>query len=229
MINNDVFLLMGQSNMAGRGLLSDVEPIVDSSISVLNEGNWQLAKEPLHHDSSDAGVGLAMSFAEQLRVHNPASQISLIPCAVGSTSIDEWLEGPLYDQAIERAKKAKSAGNLRAVLWHQGESNSGTAEKAEGYADKLACLISNLRRDLAEPKLAFVAGELPRFLPQPNRFQYSNSVNRALVSLVADVPNYQLASSENLTANEDNVHFNARSLRELGQRYFQAYLRAQND
>ncbi|MCL9782710.1 sialate O-acetylesterase [Vibrio sp. S4M6] len=229
MINKDIFLLMGQSNMAGRGLQSEVEPIADSNISVLEEGAWRVAEEPLHHDSSEAGVGLAMSFAQHWRSYHPESHVSLIPCAVGSTNIDEWLEGPLYDQALNCAKLSKSNGTLRGVLWHQGESNSGTLEKAEGYADKLAFLINKLRRDLEIPNLAFIAGELPQFLKQPNRFQYADRVNLALASLVGKVPGYQLASSEGLTANADNVHFNAQSLRELGARYFQAYLGAKDD
>ena len=53
----DIFLLMGQSNMAGRGLLEDVEPIRDERIRVFQDGRWSIAEEPLHHDRPTAGIG----------------------------------------------------------------------------------------------------------------------------------------------------------------------------
>ena len=42
----DIFLLMGQSNMAGRGLLEDVEPIRDERIRVFQDGRWPSPKSP---------------------------------------------------------------------------------------------------------------------------------------------------------------------------------------
>ncbi|MBT7549375.1 MAG: sialate O-acetylesterase, partial [Gemmatimonadetes bacterium] len=44
----DVFLLIGQSNMAGRGLMDEVAPLADPRVSMFRDGNWQQAEEPLH-------------------------------------------------------------------------------------------------------------------------------------------------------------------------------------
>ena len=57
-------LLIGQSNMAGRGYLEDVSPILDERIMVLKNGRWQMMDEPIHCDRSVAGVGPAASFAK---------------------------------------------------------------------------------------------------------------------------------------------------------------------
>ncbi|MGO3498251.1 MAG: sialate O-acetylesterase, partial [Staphylococcus equorum] len=47
-------LLIGQSNMAGRGFIDSVKPIVDERIQVLKNGRWQMMDEPIHSDRSVA-------------------------------------------------------------------------------------------------------------------------------------------------------------------------------
>ena len=48
----DVYLLVGQSNMAGRGRLSDDAPIPNERIEKLdNSGKWVPATEPLHYSA----------------------------------------------------------------------------------------------------------------------------------------------------------------------------------
>ncbi len=58
------FLLIGQSNMAGRGFKHEVPPIYNERIMMLRNGRWQMMTEPIHFDKPVAGVGLAASFAE---------------------------------------------------------------------------------------------------------------------------------------------------------------------
>ena len=40
-------LLVGQSNMAGRGFMTEVEPIINERIKVLKNGRWQFMEEPI--------------------------------------------------------------------------------------------------------------------------------------------------------------------------------------
>jgi hypothetical protein len=103
MQNRRNFLLIGQSNMAGRGELNRVPSIIDDRIQMFRSGSWQKAAEPLHDDRPDlAGVGLAMSFADELLKSEPAQIIGLIPCAVGFTKIEQWLPGTaLYQRAFD--------------------------------------------------------------------------------------------------------------------------------
>ena len=83
-------LLIGQSNMAGRGFAEDVEPISDDKITMLNsDKQWVKMQEPIHFDKSAAGVGLAASFAKAF-VDTFDCEIGLIPAAVGGTTIDNW-------------------------------------------------------------------------------------------------------------------------------------------
>ena len=58
------FLLIGQSNMAGRGFIEEALPIDASNVKVLRNGRWQSFYRPLNGDRSFSGVSLAESFAE---------------------------------------------------------------------------------------------------------------------------------------------------------------------
>ena len=41
-------LLIGQSNMAGRGFTHEVPPIYNERIMMLRNGRWQMMTEPIH-------------------------------------------------------------------------------------------------------------------------------------------------------------------------------------
>ena len=52
-------LLIGQSNMAGRGVPGDVEPIQNPMLKVMRNGRWQGMYVPVNCDRSFSGVCLA--------------------------------------------------------------------------------------------------------------------------------------------------------------------------
>ena len=57
------FLMIGQSNMGGRGYMKDVPLLFDEHIKMLRNGLWQVMTEPINFDRPNSGVGLASSFA----------------------------------------------------------------------------------------------------------------------------------------------------------------------
>ena len=61
----DLYLLIGQSNMAGRGKLTDENRLSTDGVWKLDKHDqWVAATEPLHFDKPNvAGAGLGMSFA----------------------------------------------------------------------------------------------------------------------------------------------------------------------
>ena len=76
-----LFLLIGQSNMAGRGKIeaADREPI--PRVLMLNQDlAWVPAIDPVHFDKPQiAGVGIARTFGRVLAAANPSATIGLIP------------------------------------------------------------------------------------------------------------------------------------------------------
>lgn len=214
----EVYLLIGQSNMAGRGTPDAQSQIVSDAVLMLDKtNNWVTAKDPLHFDKPAAGVGPAISFAQAMLQGNKNIQIGLVPCAWGGSPIKVWQPGVPYfehfpyDEAIARAKIAMQKGVLKGILWHQGESDNDP-KKAEVYLEKLKALVANLRRDLNAPNLPFVAGEIGYF----NKVNY---INQIVNELPAEIENTAVVSAMDLTDRGDHLHFDTASARELGKRY----------
>ena len=225
-----LFLLVGQSNMAGRGKVDAADTAARPNILMLDQArSWVPAVDPMHFDKPVAGVGLGRSFAARVLDVEPAVTVGLIPAAVGGSPIDTWQPGVFYeptkshpwDDAIARAQVAMQAGTLKAILWHQGESDS-TAELAPAYEAKLHDLIARFRTTLATPDVPFIVGQLGRF-PDASWDDARRMVDAAHRALPNKVPRTAFVSSEGLVHGGDTVHFDAASLRELGQRYAEAY------
>jgi hypothetical protein len=222
----DVFLLIGQSNMAGRGKVEaeDREPI--PRVWMLDKSDaWAPAVDPLHYDKPKvAGVGLGRSFAKAVAEARPDVHVGLVPCAFGGTSIDQWAKGgKLYDEAVRRAKVAMRRGTLAGILWHQGESDSGSEEKRAAYPAKLEQLIENLRQDLDAPDVPFVLGQLGEF--RERKVPGNATMNELLRAFPETHPRTACVESAGLTSVGDDTHFDAKSLREFGKRYAAAYLK----
>jgi len=165
------FLLIGQSNMAGRGSISAVKLLTNPRILMFRNDNWIPAIEPLHQDRPEAGIGLAMSFASVILSHHSEISIGLIPCAVGATSISEWMPGTeLFQKAINTTFQATDA--LQGILWHQGEYDASDRNRMNVYATCLSTLIQSIRTELRSPDLPFIAGELGNFINAASGFPY---------------------------------------------------------
>jgi hypothetical protein len=221
----DLFLLIGQSNMAGRGVVEEQDRRPLPHIFMLNkETAWVPAVDPVHFDKPEiAGVGLARSFARVLATGDTSASIGLIPAAFGGTSLDEWKAGgKLYEEAVRRAKFAMRSGKLRGILWHQGEADSGKKELAATYRERFSAMIAQLRSDLDAPAVPVVVGELGEFLSE-GHYPFAALVNEHLALIPVTVPHSAFVSSAGLTSNPDRIHFDARSQREFGRRYALAF------
>ena len=220
-----LYLLIGQSNMAGRGAIEEQDKVPHPRVLKLTKENtWAAAIDPLHFDKpAIAGVGLGSSFGRAMAEANPEVTIGLVPCAVGGTPLQRWQkDGDLYKQAVERAKAALKDGTLQGILWHQGENDAGREETAKNYAERLAGMVRDLRIELGAQDAPFVAGRLGEFLaPQTKdgKPSYWPLVNEQLDSLPKLVEGVAIVSSAGLKAKSDGVHFDAPSLREFGRRY----------
>lgn len=220
------FLLIGQSNIAGRGFIEQVPPVFNESVKMLRNGRWQVMTEPIHNDRPSAGVGLAASFAAAWHMNNPGEEIGLIPCADGGTSLDDWaVGGVLFDNALAQAKLAQRSSKLSGILWHQGE-NDCSADGAAAYAEKFDRIVHELRMELNVPDAPLIVGGLGDFLTTGLYGSYFTAyplVNQALLQYAQTRNHCYFVTAAGLTANEDQIHFNAVSQRIFGIRYFEAF------
>ena len=221
-----LYILAGQSNMAGRGKITEQDNQVHPRVYVLNkEKQWELAKDPVHFDKPGmVGVGPGLAFGKAMAGYKEHVRIGLIPCAAGGSPISSWTKGGYHDQtkshpyddAIERAKAATKDGVIKGIIWHQGESDS-TPEKAQVYQAKLEELIANFRQDLGNEKLPFVVGKLGEFYVERN--PNAESINEILERIPLTVKNRSCVDVAGLTCKSDLTHFDTKSARELGRRY----------
>jgi hypothetical protein len=218
-----VFLLIGQSNMAGRGKpLEEQDKTPHPRVLLFNrEQAWIPAVDPLHFDKPPiVGVGLGLTFAKTIADAHDTT-IGLVPAAVGGSAISEWAKGGRqYIGAVGRAKAALKYGTLAGILWHQGESDSDPA-KAAVYQVKLDQLVQDLRSDLESSDVPFIVGTLSDSAKGAGVPQ----INDALRTLAVRVPHTGCALAKSLTMSADNIHFDAASYREFGRRYAAEWLR----
>lgn len=238
----DLYLLIGQSNMAGRGTVETQDTVAYPHVFTLNENNkWVPPRDPIHFDKPGAGVGLGRTFGIEMAKANPNAVIGLIPCAVGGSPIDAWTPGSYFkqtktypwDDMEKRLSIALKSGALKGVLWHQGESDSNP-ENCDSYKNKLVDLIQRVRKLAGNPELPFVAGEIGRFKIESNKKQYpelkpspAQVVMQSTKEVVKKDRNAAFVKSNGLHHRGDNTHFNSESYRVLGKRYAKAMQKLQ--
>lgn len=223
----DVYICIGQSNMAGRATL--IPEVMDTlrNVYILNDkGCFEAAVNPLNRystirkDMSMQHLGPSYSFTKEM-VRKRGKAVGLVVNARGGSSINSWLKGSkdgYYEEALARIRKAiKQGGKIRAVLWHQGEAD---CSKPEAYRQKLALLVKNLREDLEMPELPFVVGEISRW-NWTKRKEGTKPFNRMIRQVSSFIPYSDWVSSKGLDWYKDEMdpHFGTKGQILLGKRY----------
>ena len=224
----DSILLIGQSNMAGRGFLTPENKISNPRIFKLVNCRWHPMFEPVNPDRDFAGANLAPTFALEYLKYTE-NNIGIIPAADGGTAIEEWQKGePLYENAVFLAKMAMKISNLKAILWHQGESDTHSG-RTEFYKERFIKMLDDMKADLDLPDIKIYCGGLGEFLTNfPKGGDMTTKwrdINDILMEIASEREDVEFVPADGLGANPDNLHFNTEALREFGRRYFDVYLK----
>ncbi len=227
----DLFLCIGQSNMAGRGPMDeaqgDMKPL-DNVYLFTPEGNWVPANNPLNRYSSvrkELGmqqISPAYGFAKKLSAKTKRP-IGLVVNAKGGTRIESWLKGSndrFFDEAVRRAKEARRWGTFKGILWHQGEGNSG---QPAAYPAPLKKMVGDLRTELGDTRLFFVAGEIAHW----SKNDAGEPFNKMIRGIASFLDHSAWVSAADLTPLRGDVadpHFDRPSQLILGERYADAVL-----
>ena len=237
----DVYLCIGQSNMAGRGeIRADDYGIRDGIYLLDGDGDVVPASIPFNIYSTIRGrrasqrFGLHNVFADELYAYT-GRKVLLVVNARGGTSIPSWLKGAdpvirsearnddeelwgqevpgFYDEAVRRTVQAMRYGPLKGILWHQGEGDS-TPYSSALYLDRLKSLVADLRQDIGvDENVPFVLGQTSE--------AHSNAanINPVLLKCAEEIPNSFCVTSEGCETQVDNVHFTRDGYVTLGKRY----------
>jgi hypothetical protein len=226
-----IFLLLGQSNMAGFEKATDEDAVANSRILALGfddcpaagrtEGEWSVALPPLH-ECWNGALGPGDTFARAMLDAYPSGDtIGLVPSALSGKPVETFMKGlpdSRYEWILSRAKAALEAGGvIEGILYHQGESNCGQ----EDWPAKVAEFVTDLRNDLGlADNVPFLAAEL---LHSGDCARHNALVHR----IPEHLSNATVISADGLPMAEADpwrVHFSREAEIELGLRYARAML-----
>lgn len=216
-----LFLLAGQSNMAGTipndSLTIPLE--FGSRVFVLNEhAIWSRPDGSFHQ----WGVGTGEYFTKTLVQSDSTVWIGVIPCALGGTTLSEWAKGSeagLYEKMLARTRVALPAGELKAILFFQGESDAAgdPGAKPALWAEHFEQWVQDVRADLQQPRLPVLYARINSLTRTPEV-----QLVRQQQEMV-DLPAVEMVSTDNLPMT-DRWHFSETGYREIGRRFAEAYL-----
>jgi hypothetical protein len=233
-----LFILAGQSNIAGFGELP-LEQVVHPRVFVFgNNYRWSVAREPIDAPNEQvdkvsmdikAGFGPGLAFALSLLERNPNTVIGLIPCAKGASSIEEWQrnfsDNTLYGSCLKRVRAATTLGAPAGLLVFQGEQDTvdsklylETSPSTSDYAIKFSTFVDDFRIDLALPELPVVFAQIGTN-KAPEVFVNWEVVKKQqeMIKLLC----VAMVKTDDLSLS-DSVHFTTESYRTIGERYAEA-------
>lgn len=224
-----VFILAGQSNMAGRGLVEPQDTVPSERILTINrKGEIIAAKEPLHfYEPSRTGLDCGLSFGKELIKRIPQDiSVIIIPAAVGGSSVSQWLGDSIYRNVQlltnfrEKAEIGKKYGQIKGILWHQGETDA-TQNRIPLYKNRLSQLFEKFRAISGNENLPILIGELGSYSTNNESWM---KINEQIQLYVFTDRNAMVVETSDLKGIGDNEHFNSEGQRELGYRFADKYL-----
>jgi len=227
-----IFFLAGQSNMAGRGFVEPQDTVADNRVLTITKNNeWIYATEPLHfYEPALTGLDCGLSFGKALaRSLDDSITIAVVPCAVGGSSIHQWLGDSLFRNVKllsnfkSKVDFVKNYGTIKGILWHQGESDAHPG-LAPSYAKNLSELVMAFRSYIGNENLPMLMGKLGNFTNENNR-RYRKIINKSIDQVAASEKNVVVISTRDLAHKGDKLHFNSASQRTMGERFAAAFLR----
>jgi sialate O-acetylesterase len=236
----DVWILGGQSNMQGCGLLTKDFVPHPAIRAFFMDDRWEMAKDPLHnlwqavdpvHEIINGGpwgrgnplfgAGPGPTFAQEMFRLTGIPQ-GLIACAHGGTTMDQWspkLNGrggrSLYGAMLRRVRK--NGGSVAGLLWYQGESDADPVN-APLYTGKMKAFIQALRRDLKSPRLPVAMVQIGRFTEcQASQESTWNMLQHQQAMLPNSIPFLAVVPAVDLSL-DDPIHISGKDQNVLGVR-----------
>jgi hypothetical protein len=225
-----VFVMAGQSNMAGRGQVEPEDTVANERILAINKaGELVLAKEPLNlNEPSMVGLDCGISFARTLlKFCPPDVSVLMLHTAVGGSSIQKWINDsvhrdvPLLSNFKARVERAKSFGEIKGILWHQGEADAN-AKGIPLYAERLDSLFGMFRQICGDKKLPILLGELGYF--SKTSHEPFMEINRIMHEHAQHDKSSAVIVTKGLDHKGDQLHFNAEGQRSIGRMFAELYV-----
>jgi hypothetical protein len=207
----EIFITAGQSNSANYGNPA-MTPTSDI-VSAWTGSSWRHAYDP--QPIATGSGGSPWSRLGDILAERLGCPIGFVSLGIGSTRVDQWIPGTSYYTRIQSAITSMGNHGFRAILWHQGESDSLAGTSAADYAARLNSIIIQSRID--------AGWDVPWGVSLASWHPYSNTAQEMLVRegqiqvIGSDPFVFEGADTDdfhNLGYLYDSVHFNANGLYE---------------
>ncbi len=209
----EVFVTCGQSNSANHG--KPAQKARDDRVSSCNfeNGLWRHGDDP--QPGATGGGGSPWALLGDLLVKGYDVPVGFLCVGVGSTGVRFWSPSGKGYVKLEKALQLAGAHGCRAVLWHQGESDSISGTSAENYARMLSETITRSRTDAGwdVPWGVALASFHPSSQATPERQALVLAGQRETIARVKGV--FQGPETDSFHSQGwlgDTVHFNAQGL-----------------
>lgn len=243
-----VYILFGQSNMWGQTEATAEDMDTNPRIEVLTmdgdcpghgPNEWVTAAPSLHGcvgnpgQGSGAGLGPGDGFAKTLAEADPDDTILLVPNAIPGASINCFAPpgtdfgatnncplgaGPTYESILARSQMAQARGDIRGILFHQGESDCGQ----DDWPERVKLIVDRLRADLGVGDVPFLAAEIPGM----SLCQDHNRLFEGVGGITDIITNAFVVEAEDLPI-YDTYHFTTEAQRTLGVRFGEMMLQVE--
>jgi Carbohydrate esterase, sialic acid-specific acetylesterase len=222
----DIFVLVGQSNIDGRGDLSQLPAFPNAArVSVFKNGAWGPGAEPVSPEDG-AGAGPGMAFANKLAALRPTSEIGLVSCSRGNTMVAEWRRdwrpaASWYGRCLSRVEAAVApTDRIAGLIFYLGESDA-TATGAVAFSQDVSGVLAAFRQDLGVPALPIIVTRLGPS-PYPALPKFFNWSDISLVLGQFAGRHLKVVSPADLPVQSDLIHLTTAGYVTLGERYADA-------
>ena len=163
-----IILVIGQSNMSGRGQPPFTAANSDLAVNYNNAGTWEHLADPYDDESSASAVDYDNNIAAGSMIPGIANSllqtfdfpIAFVPAAKGGSNLyvngsnygwayrnpsNHFDTSTLYGQSIT---KAQSVGGVELIIMHQGEADLSASRTEANYEADFATMIGHYRQDL---------------------------------------------------------------------------------
>jgi len=238
----DILIQAGQSNSEGYGFGNVCDPYeVNDRVWYFNgDGTFQLAQEKVQKNGIQSNF--ALNFARHYigdGMLDEDRKLLILRTAVGGTGFSDhrWKStDDLYLRMMDMVKTVLALNpenRLKALLWHQGETDAGNQVTFEYYYEHITALVDHVRTAFSVPTLPFIAGDFVPLWKSKNEEKCAPVIaalksvcNRAYSAFVETEgldSNFEDGYPHPLGWSCDDIHFCRRSVYQLGERYFDAY------
>ena len=237
----DILIQAGQSNSEGYGFGNVCNPYEASDrVWYFNsDGTFQMAQEKVTNNAIQSNFALA--FARKYikeGLLGEGRKLLILRAAVGGTgfSDDHWKStDDLYLRMMDMIRTVLALNpenRLKALLWHQGETDAGNQVTYAYYHEHITALVENVRTTFSVPDLPFIAGDFVQLWKSKNAENCAPVIDA--LRNVCSGGHSAFVETDGLDSNledgyphpfgwVDDIHFCRRAIYQLGERYFAAY------